>query len=345
MLSHSVYYNYILINENYEIYVGLSIDLSSCKEINKKNYLITCEILKRNCVDHYGKHGLYYVINDNRLDYDINKTTLQRMNMSTDYGMYVRITKYKKLLYNYVPTEINNQKIKELENENNLIKKKLEDLEHKNNALELKVKQFTLATHIINCDKSISDIVNLNLWHEKNLNISVTNLSINKSYNDIIAFLLEYRPNKIEILSNFSNKFKKFTANFKAIIHNVSNYDTSDKEIINKWINCYSSSEYNDYSVTKSEFITCIINYMYYFGFLVVCNSNDTELFTFLSLSEYNNKYVIYYSDYLTINNDTDIIASSNIKEQIVNNKNNIVIKVNEKNITYFKKIQTELKN
>lgn len=81
---------------------------------------------------------------------------------------------------------------------------------------------------------------------------------------------------------------------------------------------------------------TFIFNYLYYFGYLVIDNLNGVDLYTLVFLLLYYKTYKIYYLNYI-YNTDIDIIESDNIKSQIINNKNNIVIYINSKNITYLK--------
>lgn len=233
--------------------------------------------------------------------------------------------------------ENNNQKLKDLENENNLMKKKLKELENNNNMLNTQVEQLTLKNQTINCDKSISNIINMNLWNINNLNINVTSISTNKTSEDITTFLNEYRQDQLPILYKLSNKFKKFTNLYKAIKGISLTEKKEIKDLINGWLTYYLDPQYTDFHMHHSEAYTVIFNYMYHFGYLVIPNCDNCTIFTFITLSKHNKDYAIYYSDYVTNNTDIDINENSNIKEQIINNKNNIIISINEKNITYFK--------
>lgn len=236
--------------------------------------------------------------------------------------------------------ETNNSKLKEMGDENILLIKMLAS---DNNSLREKLIHSTLKKQTINCDKSISDIINLDLWNVQDLNITAKNISTGKKFEDIEEFLNVYRENQLTILSNFSDKFMKFVELYKSIEGSKFNLERDMRNLISKWLSFTGNPKYNDFYMTPNEFFNFILKYMYYYGYLVIQDCDNKQLFTFITLSKYNKDYAIYFSDYITNYNDNDIVANIDIKEQIINNKNNIVINSNIKGITYFKKISVNL--
>lgn len=227
-------------------------------------------------------------------------------------------------------------KEEKVENENDLLKQKIKDLERENNLLKDKEIQTKSNNKLVCCNKNISDIINSNLWNEKRLNIEITGISTNKTIGDILKLLYEPRNGQIEKLAELSVKFKKFVDLYECIKCNK----ITKSEVVNllsKWTEISDDAKYTDFFMSLSEHNTFIFNYFYYLGYIVIIDSDNTKLCTLISLVKYEPNYKIYYSNYVTNNTDTDIIGSDNIKEQIINNKNNIIISINEKSVTYFK--------
>lgn len=171
--NNSGHYDYMLIDENREIYLGLFIkcNLSNTKDCFE--YLSQCMISKGHFCNSFKNIEFFYTI-ANRSDYDVPDISLQTIQYFSSYEKYKTIMQNIKLLNKITPdvkdvinndqqlkistNENNNEKLKKLENENNLMKEKLKDLENindlmkkqlkdlknENNSLKIKINQQTL---------------------------------------------------------------------------------------------------------------------------------------------------------------------------------------------------------